>query len=219
MVCMAGRPAQPMSREAQTAYYGIWNVHHNASEVPSCSRIGCYFVARCGLHLTYHTPDYIKRQPIIALDCRQCAHDAGVQHVGNDVSRYESLAWRIVRSLFLGHMLVEVSILGGRLGKADIWLPYDTCGQLRLNLIIQVDGEGHTCYSMRGRSVAVQQDRDERFNTACWQQGRRLLRLHHADKLQWPQFVQFAIQECRTWPGRSFAWFTDSYQRASVYAD
>ena len=84
-------------------------------------------------------------------------------------------AWYVMRLVFAGHMLVEVSVLGGRSGKANIWLPYWSLGYNKLDLVIQVDGEDHTHHAMPGRSLAEQQLRDERFNDKCWQQGLSLV--------------------------------------------
>lgn len=215
-VCMAGRPAQPMSLEAQSAYFTAWNGNCDASQVPSCSEIGCYFITICGLHLTFHTPRYLKRQPVKSLSCRQCLHEAGQKQFGLPVSSHEAYAWQTVRSLFRGHMLVEISVLGKRFAKADIWLPFDQTGQVKLNLVIQVDGEGHTCYPMQGRSVAEQQSRDASFNAECWKRDLKLLRLHHADKREWPACVCYAILRCLCKPDVTFRCWTSSYSQASI---
>lgn len=113
-------------------------------------------------------------------------------------------------------MLVEISVLGGRLATADIWLPYDQTGQAELGLIIQVDGEGHTCSPLPGRTLVQQQARDEQFNAECWHQGHKLLRLHHADKHEWHHYIQFAILHGLCWPTRRFACFTSSFERTAV---
>ena len=205
-----------MSAAAQQAYFHPWNGGRLACNVPSCCEVLCYFVCDCWLHLTLRTPRYVKREPCKALACRQCLHKAGLPQIGLQVSRHEAYAWLLVRWLFTGHMLVEVGILGGRLPKADIWLPYDHDGRSRLALIIQVDGEHHTCLPMHGRSVARQQQSDTQFNAACLEQGHNLLRLHHADKAVWPHFICTAIQRCIRVPSMQYQLFTPSFAQTCL---
>ena len=205
-----------MTTEVQTAFCSPWNGGAEAANIRSCSGKVYYFVAECGCHLILRTPRYIKREPLKAFACRQCRHERQTLQVGLPVSSYEAYAWQVVRSVFAGHMLVEVNVLGGRHGKADIWLPRCPASDGKLDLVIQVDGEGHTHYAMHGRSVAQQQCRDERFNDECWQQGLSLLRLHHADKLQWRWCVLIAIQACQCWPDNKFRWFSCSFERPAI---
>ena len=205
-----------MAKAAQAAFFSPWNGGIEACRVPSCSGQLYYFVAECRLHLVLHTPRYIKRELVKALACRQCSHQNHKVHLGLPVSSHEALAWHVLRSVFPGHMLVEVSVLGGRFGKADIWLPCCPLGCNKLDLVIQVDGEGHTHQAMPGRSLVEQQLRDERFNDECWQQGLSLLRLHHADKLHWQLSMLYAIQACQCWPYMKFRWFTNSYGRPAI---
>ena len=188
-------------------------MHHKSQAAQKLGAISSQSVAS-----TSHSipPRYLKRQPVKSLSCRQCLHEAGQKQFGLPVSSHEAYAWQTVRSLFRGHMLVEISVLGKRFAKADIWLPFDQTGQVKLNLVIQVDGEGHTCYPMQGRSVAEQQSRDASFNAECWKRDLKLLRLHHADKREWPACVCYAILRCLCKPDVTFRCWTSSYSQASI---
>lgn len=74
----------------------------------------------------------------------------------------------------VGEIVHESKILRGRYGAADIYLP-------KLNLIIMIDGEGHTDIEHHRKSVAEQVDRDKRFNAAAAKAGYHLLRVAWQD--------------------------------------
>lgn len=85
----------------------------------------------------------------------------------------------------LGYV-VEVKILRGTFGAADIYIP-------QLDLIIQLDGEEH--------DKAERMARDAAFNAECVRQGRRLLRLHYNDVLWFHLYIGTALTRCFNYKG------------------
>jgi hypothetical protein len=80
----------------------------------------------------------------------------------------------------LGYV-VEVKVLKGRFGKADIYVP-------SIDLIIQVDGEHH--------NMPHQLNTDARFNGEAVRQNRRVLRLYYKDVSDFRSDIRSAVEEC-----------------------
>lgn len=173
-----------------------------------------FFMLRCRVHLTYITPKCLKdndnQEQNSGLRCRQCSHANG-EELRKAVSTHESDAWRVVRRCFSGHILVEIRVLGGRWGAADIWLPWFANGN-RLDLIIMIDGEKHFAKGW-GVDVADQISIDGNFNQACWEQEHRLLRLYSDEKDSWEALINAALHMAQAEPLRKFQHFSSMYVR------
>lgn len=201
-----------MSHEAQLAWRFSMNGGVPAAEVGRCSEIQYFFLLRCRTHLTYITPKCLKdndnEEQGSGLRCRQCSHADG-QELRKFVSQHEADAWHVVRRCFSGHMLVEIRVLGGRWGAADIWLPWSANGA-RLDLIIMIDGEKHFTKAW-GVNLEQQKRIDKRFNQACWEQEHRLLRLYSDEKDTWEALISSALHMAHVKPLRKFQRFSSKY--------
>ena len=89
----------------------------------------------------------------------------------------------------LGYV-VEVKVLKGRSGKADIYVP-------AIDLIIQVDGEHHI--------MPCQLSVDAIFNDEAVRQKRRVLRLYHKDVSCFHQDIHNAVRESCTHHSEAWA--------------
>ena len=207
----AGRPIKPMSAYIQRAWLIRFNGCVLVWEVGRCSEIQFFFLLECGLHIIYRTPkditDKEKAELFSGLHCRQCRQSAGMM-LSKPVSSHEEVAWRILRSCFLGPILVEVKILGKRYGAAEIWLPWSANGQ-RLDLIVMIDGEMH--YEDGQRGVDKQKDVDMAFNDMCWQQEHKLLRLYSDEKAIWRECMMAALRMCESYLEMKFQHFSARY--------
>ena len=205
-----------MSVPAQEAYLQGMNLNIPAKDVGRCSEKQCFFQLRCKWHLAYKTPkalsDREKGGSDTGLDCRQCDFHAG-KELANPVSAHEVEAWALVDFCFDGPILIETSVLGGKYGLTDIWLPYwgeDHHGA-PLDLIIMIDGQGHSSRMTFGTSVNQQRAIDRRFNETCWQQEHNLLRLHSGDKPAWEYLITLALRSCELEPFQKLQCFSQSY--------
>jgi very-short-patch-repair endonuclease len=89
----------------------------------------------------------------------------------------------------LGYV-VEVKVLKGRFGKADVYVP-------SIDLIIQVDGEHH--------NMPHQLSVDARFNAEGVSQSRRVLRLYYKDVSSFRSAIHNAVHSCITDPTAAWA--------------
>jgi hypothetical protein len=92
----------------------------------------------------------------------------------------------------LGYV-VEVKILKGKFGKADIYVP-------SIDLIIQVDGEYH--------KLPSKLNTDAKFNDEAVRQGRRVLRLWYKDVPHFHSAIANAVHQCIA--------FKDAWAKCSV---
>lgn len=119
--------------------------------------------------------------------------------------------------------LVEIRILKGMYGAADIWVPFKGSaasivpGQPRvpIRLVIMVDGEAHFLanHAAPDTSLEKQQRIDQDFNNRCWQLNLRLLRLHYSDTKFYSQLINTAIRRCLAAPGIRFQMFSVSIKQ------
>jgi hypothetical protein len=124
----------------------------------------------------------------------------------------EADAWQLVRSyvtqpIVLQYMsrvnpqlvgpelswLVEVKVLQGRFGAADIYIP-------SLHLIIQVDGHHHDHFK--------QLETDSLFDQQACLQGYALLRLHHDDRGTWYAAIASVAAKCMAGVGHGCAFYS-----------
>lgn len=117
--------------------------------------------------------------------------------------------------------LVEIRILQGMYGAADIWVPFEgsiasvQAGQLRtpIRLVIMVDGETHFSADHAAPRVSLEEQQriDKDFNDRCWLLNLRLLRLHHKDTKQYSKLIHRAIERCLAGPTTRFQMFSASF--------
>lgn len=209
----AGRPIIQMSAEALRAWRIDLNRGQRAEEVGRCSELQAFFALACQQHLTYQTPKAIKdkdnKQLGTGLRCRQCSHNNGEQ-LPKPVSQHEASAWRAVSTAFRAALLVEIRVLGGNWGAADIWLPWLENGQ-RLDLIIMIDGDKHISKGWGDVDVALQKEIDHDFNEECWQQDHKLLRMYSDDRDEWGQLISQALSKAEQDPLQKFQQFSSRY--------
>jgi hypothetical protein len=145
--------------------------------------------------------------------CERCAipyRSVGPETQPDDVHRsyYEQVAWLQLEYVLesqsiLHHMssistlcgkdlgyVVEVKVLKGRFGKADVYVP-------SIDLIIQVDGEHH--------NMPHQLSVDARFNAEGVSQSRRVLRLYYKDVSSFRSAIHNAVHSCITGPTAAWA--------------
>ena len=185
-----------MSEEAQSLFLEEMN-GIPAHAVSSCCEQQYLFRSRCGCrrHWILCTAKTVKDNPKV-LNCRQCRHAAGLA-VGRKVSRYEAQAWRDFYTVCAGPLVVEAYLVGSKPGAADMWWPCEEAAGLRTNLVIAVDGEGHSTKPMHGKSIAQQQADDCAFDEECMAAGHNLLRLDYRDIHDWQDLMHAASAACR----------------------
>lgn len=212
----AGRPIIQMSAELQAAWRLDLNRNIPANKVGRRSELQAFFWLVCRIHLTYKSPKAITEreleEPGAALTCRQCSYHRG-EELPQPVSRHEVHAWQILTAHFSAdilYVLVEVRVLGGNWGAADIWLPWSASGT-RLDLIIMIDGEKHFSKGWGEVTVPKQKRIDHRFNAECWRQDHRLLRLYSDDKDEWPGLIATALQKAVHEPSKRFQLFSAEF--------
>lgn len=207
-----------MSARVQFAWKQEWNRQTQSNEVGRCSELQFFFCLYFGLHLcghfTYKTPKRIKDRDnevqTSGLQCRRCMHAAG-ELMLKAVSAHEAKAWGVVDRCFAGHMLVEISVLGGNWPIADIWLPWSQDGCQRLDLIIMIDGEKHFSKAWMDTDVRKQQQIDIAFNAECWRQEHKLLRLYSDDDDEWEQLITQALARAHAQPMQKFQQFSKQF--------
>ena len=118
--------------------------------------------------------------------------------------------------------LVEIRVLKGMYGAADIWVPFKgseavaaATGQARvpIRLVIMVDGEAHFLADHAAPDVSLQQQQriDSDFNERCWVLNLRLLRLHFKDTRHYSQLIHKALERCLTAPEIRFQMLSASF--------
>lgn len=137
---------------------------------------------------------------------------AGVQPASDHARTAEALL-RMQHGVEL--LITEAKVLNGRHGPFDfsvlLCCPHSSAERRRLE--VEVDGQQHFVSGMHGITPHNQRAVDERKDSAAWQQGRMLLRLHHADKRFWAQKIEQAVRRA-TFPARNrFLFYTPSYGR------
>lgn len=102
---------------------------------------------------------------------------------------------------------VEASVVLGWSSPVDYWL-------FEKNIIVQCDGEHHDAKPMFGVAVGVQRAKDSEFNTICWQQGLRVVRVHRLDTIDvCCTVLNKAVQLAATSPASRFVLFSPSCQK------
>lgn len=108
----------------------------------------------------------------------------------------------------------EVKVLRGFHGAADIYLAFTRDGQHYLDIVIQVDGQGHFDDRRAIGNVSVQQQQqiDAEFDARCWSLNKRLLRLHWRDGKQYAALISNAVQRSMDQPLMRFSMYSSSYK-------
>ena len=198
-----------MSQEAQQSFHKKWNGGKEACKVGSCDEKPYVFDCRCASHVTICNAKSVKDNPNI-LNCRQCLYAAG-EPTGRPVSSHEAYAWQVFRLACSGPLLVEIRLLGRNHAAADLYYPFDAKAEMLLDLMIMIDGEGHSTHPHHGRSIAAQQARDRAFDVAVMAAGRNLLRLDYRDKEDWSTLMQDAVIACKDPASKPFVMYSQKY--------
>ena len=198
-----------MSQEAQQSFHPQLNGGKQAHEVGSCDERQNVFCCRCERHITICTAKTVKDNPAV-LNCRQCMHAAG-QKIGRPVSSYEARAWQVFTETCAGPLLVEIRLLGQKHAPADLYYPFEAGTQTVLDLLIMIDGEGHSTKPHHGKTIAEQQASDRATEAACIAAGRNLLRLDYRDKEDWGMLMQDAVYACKDPAGKPFLMYSRAY--------
>lgn len=103
--------------------------------------------------------------------------------------------------------VAEVRILKRFGGAVDIFIPV-------YNLIVQIDGEQHFAGKFHSCTAAEQAINDDKMNKRAWEQGFKVLRVHHHDSRSFGAHLHRAIAECITLPNYKFIDFTKSWPHA-----
>jgi very-short-patch-repair endonuclease len=189
----------------------IWQHNQHVPAIMVISDTSPYFwKLSCNKHVRILTIQGAKRQVddqrhiglMSACERCSCAYKLGPAPLPSDIHRsyYEQVAWlnlehvlasaevmqymsaagNLLHGRDLGYV-VEVKVLRGKYGKADIYIP-------SIDLIIQVDGEHH--------DTASQQTTDARFNTEAVRQHRRVLRLCYKDVCDFLGVIRSVVHQC-----------------------
>lgn len=127
---------------------------------------------------------------------------------GRTMSRGEVLLRVAVAEVFGGEVFtVEDKVVQGFVGSVDVFIP-------RYSLIVQYDGVQHFDKAHHQTAAACQWEIDQRLNCMAFEQGFRVLRIHHDDapdlgavaSLLWRVKVC-----CSQWHGRNFVWWSQSF--------
>ena len=108
-------------------------------------------------------------------------------------------------------MLVEVKLLGQKHAAADLYYPFEVGPETVLDLMIMIDGEGHSTKPHHGRSIAEQQALDRATEAACLDAGQNLLRLDFRDKDDWGILMQDAVCACKEPASKPFVMYSQKY--------
>jgi very-short-patch-repair endonuclease len=188
----------------------LWPHQHTPDKMLITDTAQYYWNLSCNKHVRILTIQGAKRQVddqrhvglLSTCERCSCAYKLGPEPLPDDIHRsyYEQVAWLKLEDVLasaqvmqymastagmlhgreLGYV-VEVKVLRGRYGKADIYIP-------AIDLIIQVDGEHH--------DSAHQQFIDAKFNTEAVRQHRRVLRLCYKDVCHFYGAISTAVHQC-----------------------
>jgi len=121
------------------------------------------------------------------------------------MSEPQRTVMEMVDAMLLGHEWVwEAHVLVGWNHPVDIVV-------LKHDIIIQVDGEGHTLVPHHNNQLSTQLGRDMRFNRVVLEEGRRCVRLHHQDVASMPEICQGLIGYAMQSKLRPFIILSPSY--------
>jgi very-short-patch-repair endonuclease len=190
------------------------------SQLPGTDRKQRFFLTTCKLdlwpqHVTLRSIESVYRNPDRNLRCKICeySYTANVPFPERaTASSYERAAYYTLKLMKLW-FLVEVKLVRRgrdtnsalREGPQDIWVP-------SLDLIIQVDGEQHFKGRVFDNGYTESHERDEEFNIMCFEQGFRLLRLHHRDEGNFGWWISQAVRSCEKVPRVKFLMFSDGFR-------
>lgn len=126
-------------------------------------------------------------------------------------SQLEQGGYNVIAREYRGEVWAEVCVVPGWSAAVDAYIP-------EFDLIIQFDGQQHFDKSMHSASAAQQQARDARFNSLCWVQQRKLLRVHHADVHCFDFALRRALTECKQYSTFGFVMYTARWPATSTFA-
>ncbi len=171
-------------------------VHRAADESFVFVELGCK--AR---HLTHKQARTFYTDYKNGLDPLRCPYCTALPAATKTASEWEHLLLGALTAEQL-HFTVETCVVRGWSAPQDYWL-------YQKNIIVQCDGEHHEGGKMHGADAAAQLSRDRRFNSMCWQQGLRVVRVHRldADDAVRDKLRQ-AVQLATDFPSSRFVLFT-----------
>lgn len=141
---------------------------------------------QCRLHRRFISVKAVQQNDK-ALRCKICKQ--------RPASRWETQAYEQLVQMSVGEIVHESKILKGKFGAADIFLPEH-------NLIIMIDGEGHTAVGHHSKRVEEQVNRDKRFNAAVAETKYHLLRVAAEDMSSFKRLVTQVITSIKANKGQ-----------------
>lgn len=202
-----------MSEEANNHWIEGWNRGFKKGDLRVAGQTQQWFWLKCRKHVTFKTSQAVHSKRGPRLTCIRC-EGLKMGKISKGTSAYEMHAWRYVEGRQDVVACFEVKILRGLYGPADMYLAFTKDGQHHLDLVIQVDGQGHFDDNHAIGNVAVQQQQqiDADFDSRCWALNKRLLRLHWRDSDQYAALISKAVQRSKVQPCMRFSMYSSSYK-------
>ena len=106
------------------------------------------------------------------------------------ISKHARKGWgsliNVVRSMGYNFTVVWEARVVPDWGPFDLWV-------YECNVLVEVDGEQHTCTAYNGVEPQAQARYDHDKSNAAVQSGYHVVRLHHADALEWKGTLALAL--------------------------
>lgn len=181
----------------------LWDTAANGRPPPESGRDSkeqVYFRLTCGQCRTKIQIKTAVKQPETAFECK-------VHGKGKRVSVLQLAALALLEWLLgPGSCTTEQYRLLEAMQK-----PVDIVVE-QYALLVEVDGAQHAASSTGfGQDRGAQCERDQQFDRAVLDSGKRLLRLHWADAASWLSHMRAAIRRVQEQPSSSFVYYTASY--------
>lgn len=203
-----------MSKEANDHWISDWNRGFSKKDLRVAGETQQWFWLRCRKHVTFKTSQSVHSKKGPRLRCIRC-EDLDMGKISKGTSACEMYAWQYVEGRDDIVACFEIKILRGMYGPADMYLAFTKDGKHYLDLVIQVDGQGHfeDNHAIGNVSVQQQQQIDADFDRRCWALNKRLLRLHWRDTEQYGALISTAVQRSKDQPLIRFSMYSRSYTK------